>query len=141
MTKRCESGWRGHWKPRCRNWRPWWTTRGFRRRGSTRWGGRQSSGTLGRTDNCQVAVSLHLAGRRGSGCIGMRLYLPEDRVTDTVRRKAVGVPETVGAARKWELALGPPGTAPHLPVKKGASRGALGRASSPTAARCRSRAG
>lgn len=26
---------------------------------------RQYSGTLGRTDNCQVAVSLHLAGEKG----------------------------------------------------------------------------
>ena len=34
---------------------------------------RQYSGTLGRTDNCQIATSLHLAGERGSGCIGMRL--------------------------------------------------------------------
>ncbi|WP_163869257.1 IS701 family transposase [Myxococcus eversor] len=133
---------------------------------------RQYSGTLGRTDNCQVAVSLHLAGPRGSGCIGMRLYLPEDWVRDTARRKAVGVPETVGAARKWELALEqlddalkwgvrrhvvladagygncrefregltarrlpylvgvpgqhkvwPPGTAPHLPVKKAGEYG------------------
>ncbi len=37
---------------------------------------RQYSGTLGRTDNCQVAVSLHLASAKGSGCIAMRLYLP-----------------------------------------------------------------
>ncbi|NRD67257.1 IS701 family transposase [Corallococcus exiguus] len=66
---------------------------------------RQYSGTLGRTDNCQVAVSLHLAGARGSGCIGMRLYLPEEWVTDKARRKAAGVPEEVGATRKWELAL------------------------------------
>jgi hypothetical protein len=34
---------------------------------------RQYSGTLGRTDNCQVAVSLHMEGERGSGCVGMRL--------------------------------------------------------------------
>ena len=27
---------------------------------------RQYSGTLGRTDNCQIATSLHLAGERGS---------------------------------------------------------------------------
>lgn len=34
---------------------------------------RQCSGTLGRTANCQVATSLHLAGERGCCCIGMRL--------------------------------------------------------------------
>ena len=43
---------------------------------------RQYSGTLGRVDNCQVATSLHLAGELGSGCIGMRLYLPESWTTD-----------------------------------------------------------
>src|SRR5438876_8631223 len=34
---------------------------------------RQYSGTLGRTDNCQVATSLHLASEAGSGCIGLSL--------------------------------------------------------------------
>jgi len=66
---------------------------------------RQYSGTLGRTDNCQVAVSLHLAGEQGSGCIGMRLYLPEEWTTDRARCRSVGVPNDVGHARKWELAL------------------------------------
>jgi SRSO17 transposase len=63
------------------------------------------SGTLGRTDNCQVAVSLHLAGAKGSGCIGMRLYLPEDWAFDAKRRAAAGVPRTVRFERKWEIAL------------------------------------
>ena len=52
---------------------------GFAKKGEHSVGvARQCSGTLGRTDNCQVAVSLHLAGEKGSGCIGMRLYLPEE---------------------------------------------------------------
>ncbi|NPC76481.1 MULTISPECIES: IS701 family transposase [Corallococcus] len=66
---------------------------------------RQYSGTLGRTDNCQVAVSLHLAGERGSGCIAMRLYLPEEWTADRGRMRAAGVPPEVGFKRKWELAL------------------------------------
>jgi SRSO17 transposase len=49
---------------------------------------RQYSGTLGRTDNCQVAVSLHVAGEKGSGCIGMRLYLPEEWTADRRRLRA-----------------------------------------------------
>ena len=49
---------------------------------------RQYSGTLGRTDNCQIATSLHLAGERGSGCIGMRLYLPETWTDVTARAVA-----------------------------------------------------
>jgi SRSO17 transposase len=67
---------------------------------------RQYSGTLGRTDNCQIATSLHLAGERGSGCIGMRLYLPENWTTDRPRCDAAGVPDTVTFAPKWQQALG-----------------------------------
>src|SRR5215203_4888285 len=66
---------------------------------------RQYSGTLGRTDNCQIATSLHLAGERGSGCIGMRLYLPEHWTTDRARCRAAGVPETITFAPKWQHAL------------------------------------
>lgn len=66
---------------------------------------RQYSGTLGRTDNCQIATSLHLAGERGSGCIGMRLYLPEAWTTDPARCRAAGVPDTVTFAPKWQHAL------------------------------------
>jgi SRSO17 transposase len=66
---------------------------------------RQYSGTLGRVDNCQVAVSLHLAGEQGSGMIGFRLFLPESWATDRKRRKDVGVPSDVVAATKSELAL------------------------------------
>ncbi len=43
---------------------------GFPKKGTHSVGvGRQYSGTLGRTDNCQVTVSLHLAGEKGSGCM------------------------------------------------------------------------
>ena len=66
---------------------------------------RQYSGTLGRTDNCQIATSLHLAGERGSGCIGMRLYLPEAWTADHARCRAAGVPETMTFAPKWQHAL------------------------------------
>ncbi len=66
---------------------------------------RQYSGTLGRTDNCQIATSLHLAGERGSACIGMRLYLPEAWTSDRARCRAAGVPEPVTFAPKWQHAL------------------------------------
>jgi SRSO17 transposase len=66
---------------------------------------RQYSGTLGRVDNCQVAPSLHVASDEGSGCIGMRLYLPEEWASDIKRRRLAGVPEEVVFKRKWELAL------------------------------------
>jgi len=66
---------------------------------------RQYSGTLGRTDNCQVAPSLHVASNDSSGCIGMRLYLPEDWASDIARRRTVGIPDEVVFQRKWEIAL------------------------------------
>ena len=66
---------------------------------------RQYSGTLGRVDNCQVATSLHLAGERGSACIGFRLYLPEDWAADQQRRQKAGVPTTVAFTPKWQIAL------------------------------------
>jgi SRSO17 transposase len=67
---------------------------------------RQYSGTLGRIDNCQVAVSLHLAGESGSGCIGMRLFLPEAWAGDARRRESTGVPSDVAYQKKWGIALG-----------------------------------
>jgi SRSO17 transposase len=67
---------------------------------------RQYSGTLGRTDNCQVAVSLHLASTKGSGCIAMRLYLPDKEwASDRKRRAAAGVPQEVQFQTKWQIAL------------------------------------
>lgn len=66
---------------------------------------RQYSGTLGRTGNCQVAVSLHLAGELGSACLGMQLYLPDEWTRDRKRCREVGVPDDVLFQRKWEIAL------------------------------------
>jgi SRSO17 transposase len=80
---------------------------GFAKKGEYSVGvARQYSGTLGRTENCQVAVSLHLAGASGSGCIAMRLYLPEKEwACNRVRRAVAGVPEEVVFRTKWEIAL------------------------------------
>src|SRR5580704_14791004 len=66
---------------------------------------RQYSGTLGRIDNCQVAVSLHIAGEQGSGVVGFRLFLPESWVDDRVRRIRAGVPTNVRTATKSTLVL------------------------------------
>ena len=79
---------------------------GFPKKGKASVGvARQYSGTLGRTDNCQVATSLHLASEAGSGCIALRIYLPEAWASDLPRRKKVGVPESVVFRKKWEIAL------------------------------------
>jgi SRSO17 transposase len=79
---------------------------GFPKKGTSSVGvKRQYSGTLGRTDNCQVAVSLHLAGDAGSGCIDMRLFLPEEWAADPKRREATKVPAQIAHQPKWQIAI------------------------------------
>jgi SRSO17 transposase len=56
---------------------------------------RQYSGTLGKTANCQVAVSLHQAGAEESTILGWRLYLPESWTKDAQRRAEAGIPAGV----------------------------------------------
>jgi SRSO17 transposase len=79
---------------------------GFPKKGEHSVGvGRQYSGTLGNTANCQVAVSLHHLGEQGSTVLGWRLYLPESWANDKDRRKEACVPEDVIFKTNWELAL------------------------------------
>ncbi len=79
---------------------------GFPKKGKLSVGvARQYSGTLGRTDNCQVATSLHVATDESSGCIGMRLYLPEQWASDIARRRLAGIPDDIVFRRKGEIAL------------------------------------
>ena len=79
---------------------------GFPKKGTLSVGvARQYSGTLGRTENCQIATSLHLAGENRSGCIGLRLYLPEAWTDDRERCRTAGVPDDVAFQKKWQIAL------------------------------------
>jgi SRSO17 transposase len=66
---------------------------------------RQYSGTLGKTANCQIAVSLHRTDVRGSSPLGFRLYLPKEWTEDVTRCRAVGVPEDTEFQPNWRLAL------------------------------------
>ena len=66
---------------------------------------RQYSGTLGKTGNCQVAVSLHHVGAQGSAALNWRLYLPESWTGDSERRAEAGIPDQVEFKKKWQLAL------------------------------------
>ena len=66
---------------------------------------RQYSGTLGKTGNCQVAVSVHQVGEQGNVPLGWRLYLPESWAHDAQRRRQAGIPEGIVFRKKWELAL------------------------------------
>ena len=77
---------------------------------------RQYSGTLGKTANCQVGVSVHLAGEHASCAADWRLFCPESwddaALADPVaaagarrRRERAGIPDEVRHREKWRLAL------------------------------------
>ena len=66
---------------------------------------RQYSGTLGRTDNCQVGVSISAATDRASCPVNWRIYLPAEWDDDHERRRKAHVPDDVRHAPKWQLAL------------------------------------
>jgi SRSO17 transposase len=66
---------------------------------------RQYSGTLGKTGNCQVAVSLHQVTDEADAVLGWRLYLPESWTGNAERRREAGIPDQIEFRKKWELAL------------------------------------
>ena len=65
---------------------------------------RQYCGHLGKTENCQVAVSLTLATEEGSLPLNYRLYLPQEWTRNKKRCRAAGVPKSIGFATKGEIA-------------------------------------
>src|SRR3954449_7661884 len=67
---------------------------------------RQYSGTLGKTGNCQIGVSVHAVGVRGTVPLGWSLYLPEDWCADPERRRRAKIPEEVSFKTKSELGVG-----------------------------------
>ena len=67
---------------------------------------RQYCGALGKTANCQVAVSLHYAGQQGEYPLGLRLFLPEAWTADPERLDRARVPDDGRTAQaKWQVAL------------------------------------
>ena len=66
---------------------------------------RQYCGRLGKTDNCQIAVTLSIANHAASLPIAYRLYLPQDWVDDKARRKKAHVPDGVKFQTKPQIAL------------------------------------
>lgn len=66
---------------------------------------RQYSGTLGRTDNCQVAVFANYCSAKGHTFMDRRLFLPQEWADDAARREEAGVPAGVVFRTKPELAL------------------------------------
>jgi SRSO17 transposase len=77
---------------------------------------RQYSGTLGKTGNCQIAVSVHLVNERASCAADWRLFCPQSwddaALDDPVaaaraqrRREQAHIPDQVRHTEKWRLAL------------------------------------
>jgi len=66
---------------------------------------RQYCGALGKTANCQVAVTLDLGTEESSTPLDWALYLPGPWIKDPVRRKESGIPEEIVFKTKTELAL------------------------------------
>ena len=66
---------------------------------------RQYSGTLGKTGNCQIGVSVHAVGRRGTVPLGWALYLPEDWCQDRQRRRKAKIPDEVVFKTKPQLGV------------------------------------
>jgi SRSO17 transposase len=67
---------------------------------------RQYSGTLGKIGNCQITVSVHAVGSRGTLPLGWSLYLPEEWCADELRRARAKIPAAVAFATKPQLAEG-----------------------------------
>jgi SRSO17 transposase len=77
---------------------------------------RQYSGTLGKTANCQIGVSVHLVNEDASSAADWRLFCPQSwddaALDDPVaaagarrRRDRAGIPDEVRHREKWRLAL------------------------------------
>lgn len=84
---------------------------------------RQSTGTAGRVENCQVGVFLGYATRKGRTLLDRELDLPTEWAGDRDRRKEAGVPRTVAFATKLVLArrICGPGTSTDRPSSTSAS--------------------
>ena len=67
---------------------------------------RQYCGQLGKRANCQSLVSLTLAQGEVPVAVGLRLFLPDDWISDMDRCARAGVPDaTLAPASKGEIAL------------------------------------
>ena len=64
---------------------------------------RQYCGNMGKTENCQVAVSLSFATAEGSLPLAYRLYLPRDWTDQRARCERAAVPEHIAFETKHEI--------------------------------------
>jgi SRSO17 transposase len=66
---------------------------------------RQYSGTLGKIGNCQIGVSVHAVGGKGTVPLGWALYLPQEWCQDGERRRRAKIPDGVEFKTKPELGV------------------------------------
>jgi len=66
---------------------------------------RQYSGTLGKVGNCQIGVSAHAVGAKGTVPLGWALYLPKEWCSDEARRRKAKIPDEVEFKTKPELGV------------------------------------
>jgi SRSO17 transposase len=66
---------------------------------------RQYCGNVGKTENCQVAVSLSMANEAISLPVAYQLYLSEAWTDDIKRRRKVSIPDDIGFKKKWQISL------------------------------------
>ena len=66
---------------------------------------RQYSGTLGKIGNCQIGVSVHAVGSKGTVPLGWALYLPREWCDDPERRRRAKIPVEVEFQTKPELGV------------------------------------
>jgi SRSO17 transposase len=66
---------------------------------------RQYSGTLGKIGNCQIGVSVHAVGSRGTVPLGWALYLPREWCDDPERRRRAKISPEVEFKTKPELGV------------------------------------
>ena len=65
---------------------------------------RQYSGTVGRTENCQVGTFLAYRCGKGHALVDRQLYLPASWTDDRDRCRAAGIPDEVLFATKVQMA-------------------------------------
>jgi SRSO17 transposase len=66
---------------------------------------RQSTGTTGKVDNCQIGVFLAYASKHGRALVDRELYLRTSWTEDRDRCARAGVPDEVGFATKPQLGI------------------------------------
>jgi hypothetical protein len=81
-----------------------WRRRAWCRQGDRSAGvPRQDTGTVGKQENCQVAVFLAYAAPGGVALVDRDLYLPKSWTDDRARCRATGIPDEVGFQTKPQL--------------------------------------